>query len=72
VATTIPNLDRLEELRGQKVKLLLNDGQSYICVPRDYVPLRGSVGYALEIAEGEDQGYFLEVMEDEIKEIQII
>jgi hypothetical protein len=30
------------------------------------------VGYSVKIIEGEDEGYSLEVMEDEIKEIQII
>ena len=70
MTTSIPKLDHLEELRGKKIRLLLNDGQSYVCIPRDYVPLKGDVGYWVDIIEGEDEGYSLEVLENEIHEIQ--
>ncbi|MEQ8176675.1 MAG: hypothetical protein ABRQ26_16605 [Syntrophomonadaceae bacterium] len=72
MVTTIPNLFRLDDLRGQKIKLSLKDGQEYTCVPRDFTPWDGDVVYTLEILEGEDAGYDLDVKEEEIKEIQVL
>lgn len=59
--TTIPNLFKLDDLRGKLIKLILVNGEQYICIPRDFTPIEGRVAYTVEIVEGEDSGYSIDV-----------
>lgn len=70
--TSIPNLFQMDDLRGKKIKLIMRDGNEYICIPQDFFPTDDGVAYTVEIVEGEDKGLDLDIQEDDVKEIVVL